>query len=81
MSIPPQAAIIYDLFHVITKYGREVIDRVRVDEASRLRRDKPARRVVKPARWLLRRSRSNLRGEARVRMRELLQANRKLMTV
>lgn len=29
----PKARVIYDLFHVIAKYGREVIDRVRVDEA------------------------------------------------
>ena len=40
----PQARIVYDLFHVVAKYGREVIDRVRVDEANRLRADKPARR-------------------------------------
>lgn len=49
----PQARVIYDLFHVIAKYGREVIDRVRVDEANRLRHDKPARKVIKQARWLL----------------------------
>ena len=42
----PQAEIVYDLFHVVAKYGREVIDRVRVDEANRLRDDKPRR-----ARW------------------------------
>lgn len=24
----PQARVVYDLFHVVTKYGREVIDRV-----------------------------------------------------
>lgn len=28
-------------FHVVAKYGREVIDRLRVDEANRLRHDKP----------------------------------------
>ena len=44
----PNAEVVYDLFHVVAKYGREVIDRVRVDEANRLRDDKPARRVVKP---------------------------------
>lgn len=78
----PQAAIVYDLFHVVAKYGREVIDRVRVDEANRLRKDKKARRVVKSARWLLLRNRANLsRPEDRVRLRELLQANRHLMTV
>ena len=27
----PQAAIVYDLFHVLAKYGREVIDRVRLE--------------------------------------------------
>jgi transposase len=78
----PQAAIVYDLFHVVAKYGREVIDRVRVDEANRLRKDKKARRVVKSARWLLLRNRANLsQPEDRVRLRELLQANRHLMTV
>ena len=42
-----QARIIYDLFHVVAKYGREVIGRVRVDAANQLRHDQPARRVVK----------------------------------
>lgn len=30
----PLAEIVYDLFHVVAKYGREVVDRVRVDEAT-----------------------------------------------
>jgi transposase len=34
----PQAEIFYDLFHVVAKYGREVIDRVRVDCARIVRR-------------------------------------------
>ena len=38
----PKTRVVYDLFHVVAKYGREVIDRVRVDEANRLRHDKPA---------------------------------------
>lgn len=72
----PQAEIVFDLFHVVAKYGREVIDRVRVDEANRLRRDKPARRVIKGARWLLLRNRENLAtSEDRVRLTELLEAN------
>lgn len=49
----PQAEIVYDLFPVVAKYGREVIDRVRVDEANRLCQDRPARHLVKSARWLL----------------------------
>jgi transposase len=34
----PHAVIVYDLFHLVAKYGREVIDRVRVDETNRLAR-------------------------------------------
>ena len=41
----PQAEIVYDLFHVVAEYGRDVTDRIRVDEANRLRHDKPARRA------------------------------------
>jgi len=41
----PEAQIVYDLFHVVAKHGREVIDRVRVDEANRLRQDRPARQL------------------------------------
>lgn len=78
----PQAQIVYDLFHVVAKYGREVVDRVRVDEANRLRQDRPARKIVKGARWLLLRNRANVRRHAdRVRLRELLAANRALATV
>jgi transposase len=42
----PKARVVYDLFHVVAKYGREVIDRVRVDQANQLRHGKPARNVV-----------------------------------
>lgn len=77
----PLVQIVFDLFHVTAKYGREVIDRVRVDEANRLREDQPARKVVKGARWLLLRNQENVTPEDRVRLKELLQANRKLATV
>lgn len=78
----PHATIVYDLFHVVAKYGHDVIDRVRVDEANRLRADTKARRVIKTARWLLLRNRENLtRPQDRVRLDELLQANQTLMTV
>lgn len=77
----PQARIVYDLFHVVAKYAREVISRVRVDAANQLRQDKPARRVVKQSHWLLLRSRVNLQGHERVRLDEVLAANRPLLTV
>lgn len=58
----PKARVVYDLFHVIAKFGREVIDRERVDQANQLRHDKPARRAVKRSRWLLLRNPENLKG-------------------
>ena len=78
----PNAEVVYDLFHVIAKYGREVIDRVRVDEANRLKQDRKARKVIKSSRWLLLRNRENLQDqEQTIRLNELLAANRSLMTV
>ncbi len=59
----PLAEIVYDLFHVVAKYGREVINRVRIDEVNRLKDDKPACRVVKGARWLLLRNRENIKTQ------------------
>lgn len=76
----PQAEVVYDLFHVVAKYGREVIDRVRVNEANRLRQDRPARQVVKSSRWLLLRNREHLDPKQAVRLEELLSANQSLLT-
>lgn len=77
----PQAAIVFDLFHVVAKYGREVIDRVRVDRANELRANKPARRVVKGARWLLLKNRESLAPGQDIALKELLAANRALFVV
>lgn len=83
----PGAAIVYDLYHVVAKYGREVIDRVRVDEANRIARaDGPgpvreARRVIKGARWLLLKNRTNITRAESVRLDELLEANESLFIV
>ncbi len=84
----PQAQLVYDLFHIVAKYGLEVVDRVRVEETNRLARadgsgkTRAARRVIKGARWLLLRNRAHLHTrDERVRLRELLRANRALFTV
>jgi transposase len=78
----PNARVVYDLFQVVAQYGREVFDRVRVDEANRLRHDKPARKVIKQARWLLLRNPQNLKTpEQQVRLEDLLAANQALMKV
>ena len=57
----PQAEVVYDLFHVVAKYGREVIDRVRVDRANQLRDNPKSRQVIKRSRWLLLRNRKPAR--------------------
>lgn len=77
----PNASIVYDLFHVVAKYGREVIDRVRVDEANRLREDKTARKWVKRSRWILLKNRDNMNAEQQLYLEELLAANRSLNIV
>jgi transposase len=84
----PQAQLVYDLFHVVAKYGHEVIDRVRVDETNRVARAagpgpiRHLRRVIKGARWLLLRNREHLTSHAdRIRLRELLRVNRALFIV
>nr|WP_243656894.1 hypothetical protein [Vibrio crassostreae] len=32
--------MVYDLFHVVAKFGREVMHRVRVEQVSKLKQDK-----------------------------------------
>jgi len=56
----PHARIVFDLFHVVPKYGKEVIRRVRVDEAKRLDKSNPMRKVIRSANWLLLRKRKNI---------------------
>lgn len=77
----PNAEVVYDRFHVVAKYGREVMDRVRVDQANPLRDDKTARKVIKGSRWLLLRKADNLKPEQAVKLEELLAANASLTTV
>ncbi|MGM0638980.1 MAG: transposase, partial [Pseudomonadota bacterium] len=38
------AEVVYDRFHVVVKYRREVMDRVRVDQANQLRDDEATAR-------------------------------------
>jgi len=77
----PNALVVYDRFHVVAKYGREVMDRVRVDQANQLRDDKAGRKVIKGSRWLLLRNADNLKPEQAVKLDELLAVNASLTTV
>lgn len=77
----PAARIVYDLFHVKSKYAREVVDRVRIDEANKYSHDKSGREIIKGSKWLLLRNKENLVHNNRVRLRELLDANKRLAAV
>ena len=74
----PKAEIVYDLFHVLAKYGREVIDRVRLDEAKR---QGQSRKSTRRARWILLRNRHSLKEADQLRLKELLEANQRLFIV
>jgi len=76
-----KARVVYDLFHVVAKFGREVIDRVRVDQANLLRECPAERRVIKRSRWLLLRNPGNLSEEQSIKLDELLAVNAPLTTV
>ena len=77
----PNAEVVYDLFHVVARFGREVVDRVRVDQANALKDQPAARQVVKRSRWLLLRNHDNLKAEQAVKLDELLAANAPLALV
>ena len=77
----PNARVVYDLFHVVAKYGREVIDRVRLDCAKAQGTEQQARRHIKRSRWVLLKNEGNLNDKERGRLEALLAANRDLMVV
>jgi transposase len=75
----PHAAQVYDLFHVVAKYSREVVDVVRTEEAKK--QDEAGRKLIKGSRYLLLKNDSNLRESQRKELQELLAANETLNTV
>jgi transposase len=75
----PHAAMVYDFFHVVAKYGREVIDRVRLDESKK--QSEIGRRYIKGSRYLLLRNEENLRSDQQEQLQELLSMNEALNTV
>ena len=73
----PQAEVVYDLFHVVARYGRDVIDRIRVDQANLCaktsRHERRSSRVVGCCC-----ERDNLKDGQAVQLQELLAANQPL---
>jgi transposase len=79
----PQAALVYDMFHAVAKFSREVIDRVRVDESKKQDRagNEAGRQLIKGSRYLLLKNEKNLSGKQRERLDLLLEANENLNLV
>jgi transposase len=73
----PQAAILFDKFHVIRQLG-EALDKVRKAEYARL--DGTKRRFIKGQKYALLSHPQNLTGSARKNLKLLLAANKRLNT-
>lgn len=73
----PQAAILFDKFHVLRHLG-EALDKVR--KAEYARQTGPARRFIKGQRYTLLSHRENLTTQGRRSLRLLLKANNRLNT-
>jgi len=78
-SACPYAALVYDFFHVVAKYSREVVDVVRLEEAKK--QDEAGRKLIKGSRYLLLKNDANLRESQRQDLQVLLAANQTLNTV
>lgn len=76
----PNAEIVWDFFHVVRKYNSDVIDRVRLDEAQRCQ-SREEREAMRRTKFILLKNHSNLRGEEPAKLKRLLAANRRLLTV
>jgi transposase len=73
----PQAAILFDKFHIMRHLG-EALDKVRKSEYARL--DGKKRRFIKGQKYTLLSHPQNLTGSARKNLRLLLAANKRLNT-
>lgn len=77
----PNAELVYDFFHLVMSYGRDVIDKVRVQEFARASAKDQA--VIKGSKYLLLKNRNNLDPSKNepARLAELLSINRRLAIV
>ena len=74
----PQAEIVCDPFHIISSYGREVVDRVRATETKEAR--EKYKGVYKGTRYILLSNSENLKDWQQERLSELLAINKRLFT-
>ena len=75
----PQAEIVYDPFHIIASYSREVVDKVRVAETKRAK--EKHKDVYRGTRYIMLSNRENLKDWQQEKLSELLALNKRLFTV
>src|SRR5690606_5778880 len=75
----PTAQIVYDLFHIVQNYGRDVIDRVRIDDGKR--KSAEGHELIMRSKYLLLSNRENLRMHQRYALSLLLFVNANLSMV
>ena len=77
----PNAEIVYDPFHIIQAFHRDVIDKVRVAEYKKAKKEE--KDVIKGSRFLLFKNKENLNDEKGepIKLHHLLQLNKRLNTV
>ena len=77
----PHAELVYDFFHLLQAYGRDVIDKVRVQEFNRASAEHQA--VIKGTKYLLLKNPENLNPahNEHARLDELLSLNHNLAIV
>jgi transposase len=77
----PNAVAVFDPFHIIQSYGRDVVDRVRIDEYRKATAEQ--RQVIKGSRYLLLKNKQNLNSqrEEPSDLQQLLALNRRLEKV
>ena len=75
----PQAEIVYDPFHIISAYGREVVDKTRIEELKKAQGKH--KEAYKGTRYILLSNPENLKDWQQERLSELLALNRRLFTV
>ncbi len=75
----PRAQVIYNLFHMVAAYHRQILDEVRT-RAYRKVSDPEKRRFIKRSRFLLYSNATTLQPKQKPRLEELLQINQEIAT-
>ena len=77
----PNAVVVFDPFHIIQSYGRDVVDRVRNDEYRKA--NEKQQKVIKGSKYLLLKNKANLSSERNEpsKLQQLLALNRRIEKV